>query len=110
MSQPYSEAMAMCLAVTYIPCATSLREQTGDIILSTQIEEGNILTKTRNDSKSGDESDDNSTITPLLIEEELDTMDSVNESDHDIISTEMLENICDGSQSHPNVISKRSPL
>ena len=30
-------------------------------------------------------------------------MDSGDESDHDLISTEMLEKICDGSQSHPNV-------
>ena len=30
-------------------------------------------------------------------------MDSGNESDHDLKSTEMLEDICDGSQSHPNV-------
>ena len=31
------------------------------------------------------------------------TMDSGDESDHDLISTEMLEDICDGSQTHPNV-------
>ena len=30
-------------------------------------------------------------------------MDSGNESDHDIISTDMLEDIRDGSQSHPNI-------
>ena len=30
-------------------------------------------------------------------------MDSGDESDHDIISTDMLEDICDRSQSHPNV-------
>ena len=30
-------------------------------------------------------------------------MDSGNESYHDLISTEMLENIHDGSQSHPNI-------
>ena len=29
-------------------------------------------------------------------------MDSGNESDHDPIFTELLEAICDGSQSHPN--------
>ena len=33
----------------------------------------------------------------------MDAMDSGDESDHDLISTEMLEKICDGSQSHPNV-------
>ena len=30
-------------------------------------------------------------------------MDSGDESDHDLISTKMLEDIRDGSQSHPNV-------
>ena len=68
-SQPYSEAMAMRLAVTYTPCATSLREQTGDIITFTQFEEGNILTKTRNNSESGDESNENSIMPPQLSEE-----------------------------------------
>ena len=40
---------------------------------------------------------------PLLSEEEMDAMDSGNESYHDHISTEMLEDIRDRSQSHPNV-------
>ena len=35
-SQPYSEAMAMRLAVTYTPYATSPREQTGNVITFTQ--------------------------------------------------------------------------
>ena len=30
-------------------------------------------------------------------------MDSVDESDHDHMSMEMIEDICDNSQSHPNV-------
>ena len=41
-SQPYSEAIRMRLEVTYTPCDTSSREQTGDIITFTQFEEGNI--------------------------------------------------------------------
>ena len=41
-SQTYSKSMAMCPAVTYTHYATSLREQTGDIITFTQFEEGNI--------------------------------------------------------------------
>ena len=45
MSRPYSEAMAMCPSVTYTPCATSSRGETGDIIAFAQFEEGNILTK-----------------------------------------------------------------
>ena len=34
---------------------------------------------------------------PLLSEEEMDAMDSGNESDNDLTSTEMLKNIRDGS-------------
>ena len=33
----------------------------------------------------------------------MDSMDSGDESEHDFIFTDMLENIRDGSQSHPNV-------
>ena len=101
-SEPYSEAMAMRLAVIYTPCAVSSREQTGDTITFVQFEEGNILNKTRNNAESGDESEDDSIMPPLLIEEEMDTINSGDESDHDLISTEMVEDICDGSQSHPN--------
>ena len=41
-SRPYSEAMAMRLAVTYTPYGTSSREQTGNIITFAQFEEGKI--------------------------------------------------------------------
>ena len=40
---------------------------------------------------------------PLLIEEGIDAMDSGDESDPDIIYTEMIEDICDISQSHNKV-------
>ena len=40
---------------------------------------------------------------PLISEEEIYAMDSGDESDHNIISTEMLVDIRDGSQIHPNV-------
>ena len=43
MSQPYPEAMVMHPEVTYTPYATSLKEQTGDVITFAQFEEGNIL-------------------------------------------------------------------
>ena len=33
---------------------------------------------------------------------------SSDESDHDLISTETLEDICDGSQTHPNVNKRES--
>ena len=45
---------------------------------------------------------------PLLIKEEMDYMDSGNGSDDDIMSAEMLEDIRDGSQSHPNVNQRKS--
>ena len=38
----------------------------------------------------------------LLSKEEMDVMDSGDQSYNDIISTEMLEKNCDESQSHPN--------
>ena len=56
-SRPYSEAVAMRPAVMYTPYATSLKEQTGNVITFAQFEEGNILIETRNDAESGDESD-----------------------------------------------------
>ena len=100
MSRPYPEAMAMRPSVTYTPCDTSSREQTSDIIRFVQFEEGNILTKTCKDAESGD----GDSIMPKLIrEEEMDALDSGDESDHDLMSTEMLEDIRDGSQTHPNV-------
>ena len=40
---------------------------------------------------------------PLISEEEMDAMGSGDGSDDVSMSTEMLEYICDGSQSHPNV-------
>ena len=50
MSRLYAEAIAMCPTVTYTPYATSSKEQTGDVITFAQFEEGNLLTKTRNDT------------------------------------------------------------
>ena len=67
------------------------------------MEEGNILSETLNDAKSGNESNDNSKMPPLLSEEEMDAIDSGDESDRDIISTDMLEDLRDRSHSCPNV-------
>ena len=54
-SQPYAEVMAVCTAVSYKPCATSSREQTGNIITSAQFGEGGVLSETRDDALSIDE-------------------------------------------------------
>ena len=86
--------------MTYTPYATSLREQTGNVITFAQFEEENILTETRSDAESGDESDSESL---MMNEQDMDNLDSNEKSDHDLISTEMLEDICDGSQTHPTV-------
>ena len=99
-SQPFSEVMAMRPTVTYTPYAKSSREQTGDVIMFAQFEEGNILTETRNDAESGEESDNESI---MMSEQDMENLDSNEQSDHDLISTEMLEDIHDGSQTHPNV-------
>ena len=95
-------------AVTYTPCATSPRKQTGNIISFAQFEQGNISTKNCNNAEIGDESNDNSIMPALLSKEEMDAMNSGDESDHDLISTEMLEEICDGNQSHPKVNKRES--
>ena len=99
-SQPYSEAMTMRMAVTYTPYATSSKEQTGNVITCAQFEEENTLTETRKDTESGDESDNESI---MMSEQDMDAINSGYESDHDLISLEMLEDIRDGSQTHTNV-------
>ena len=76
MSQPYAESMTMSPDVSYTPYATSSREQTGDIITFAQFEEGGLLSEAQNlscetcdNTESGNESDDNSTMPPLISEE-----------------------------------------
>ena len=84
---------------------TSLKEQTGDVITFAQFEEGNILTETRNDAESSDESD-NELI--MISKQDMENLNSGDESDHYLISTQMLNDICDGSQTHPNVDKRKA--
>ena len=65
-----------------------------------QFEEGNILTETHNNAGIGDESDSESL---MMNEQDMEILDENEHSDHDIISTKVLEDIRDGSQTHPNV-------
>ena len=44
----------------------------------------------------------------MMIEQDMYAINSGDESDHDIISTEMLEDIRDGSQTHPNVTRREA--
>ena len=39
----------------------------------------------------------------MMSEQDMEDINYGDESDHDLISTEMLEDIRDGSQTHPNV-------
>ena len=39
----------------------------------------------------------------MMSEKDMENINSNDESDHDLISTEMLHEIRDGSQTHPNV-------
>ena len=86
--------------LAYTPYATSLKEQTGDVITFSQFEKGDILTETRNDAESCDKSNNESV---MMSEQDMENINSGDESDHDIISTEMLEDICDKSSYHLNV-------
>ena len=86
--------------VTYTPYATSLKEQTGNVIKFAQFEEGDLLTETRNNSESGDESNNKSI---MMSKQDKENMNYGDESDHDLISTDILEDIRDGSQNHTNV-------
>ena len=61
--------MAIHPAVTYITCATSSREQTGDIIIFAQFEEGDLLSETNDDVESCDNSNEDSIMPPLTSKE-----------------------------------------
>ena len=82
-------------------------KKTGDVITLTHFEEGNLLSETceyaKINEESDDKSDNDSTLTPLISEEEIDTISSGNEFDAERMPTDMLKDICDGSQSHPGI-------
>ena len=83
-SRTYSEAITMRLEMTYTPYATSLKEQTGNVIKFAQFEEGNILTETFNNTEIGDESNSESL---MMNEQDMENLDSNENSDHDLISS-----------------------
>ena len=65
--------------VSYTPCDTSSRRETSNIITFAQFEEGSLLSETYNllsetcdNTKSGNESDDNSSLPPLISKEYMD--------------------------------------
>ena len=92
--------MAMRPEVTYTLYATSSKEQTGDVITFAQFEEGNLLTETRNDAEICNESDSESL---LMNKQDMENLDENEKSNHDLITTETLEDIRDRNQTHSTV-------
>ena len=107
MSRPYAEAMVLCPTVTYTPYATSYVEQTGNLITFAQFEEGNLLTETRNDTESGDESNSESI---MMSEQDMENIDEKENFDDNYISTETLHDIRDGNQTHMNIDKREARL
>ena len=99
--------MAMRPAVTYTPYATSSKEQTGDVITFAHFEEGNLLSENRNDTESGDESDSESI---MMSEKDMENLDETEKFDEGLISTEMLQDICDGNQNHPKINKREAHM
>ena len=65
--------MAIRMDLSYTPDATSSRWKTGDVITLSQFEEGGLLSEmqyllaeTRDNTESGNEYDDDSTMPPLI--------------------------------------------
>ena len=108
ISKPRAEAMDMHLDVSYIPCDTSLKEHTSNIITFVQFEYRDLWSETCDDAVRGDVSDDDSIMPPLLFKEEMDAMNYGNKSDNDPMSMQMLEDINGGSQYNLNVNSRES--
>ena len=74
-----------------------MQEKTGDIITFAQFEEGTLLSETRNDTESGDESDSESI---MMSEKDMENIDETEKFNDDLISTETLHDIRDGNQTH----------
>ena len=99
--------MAMRPTVTHTLYSTSSKGKTGDVITFAQFEEGNLITETRNDTESGDESDSESI---MMSEKDMENIDEMKQSDDDHISTETLHDIRDGNQTHPNIDKREGHL
>ena len=73
-----------------------------------KFEEGGLLSKTCNNTEISNESGDNSAMPQLFSEESSDAISSGDESDAEPMSTDMLEYICDGSQSRLSINSREA--
>ena len=85
----------------------SYKEQTGDVITFTHFEEENLITETRNNTESDDESDSESI---MMSEEDMENLDEKEKFDDDLISMETLHDIRDGNQTHPSIDKREARL
>ena len=93
----------MRLAVSYTPYDTYSKEKTDNIITFAHFEEGDLLSETHDDTESSDKYNDDSIMTPLLSEEEINMVDSGDEYEDELRPTYILEDICDSCNSHLRV-------
>ena len=93
----------MIPSVSYTPYATSSMGETGNIITFAQFEQRDSLSETRDYTESGNKSDGDYTMSPLISKGKMDTMDSGYESNDEPMSTDMLEDIFDVGKSHPRI-------
>ena len=103
----------LCVRMCHTHLMLDLQEKNGNIIKFAQLEERNLLSETkhllsetRDDAEKINKYDDSSTIPSLTSVEEMDAMFSGDESDTELLSKHILEDICDGSQSH-TIINRR---
>ena len=89
-SQPYVEVMVISPSVLYTNYATYSKEQTSDIITITQFGGRDLSSESHDNAESGDKSDENSVMAPLLSKEKMDMMYYGNESEDENMTTEML--------------------
>ena len=106
-SRPYAEAMAMRPAVTYTLYAMSSKEHTDDVITFAQFGEGDLITETRNNTESDDESFSKSI---MMSERDMENIDEKEKFDNDLISTKTLHEILVGNQTHPSIGKRESIL
>ena len=77
------------------------------MITFAHFEERNLLTETRNDTESGDESDSESI---MMSEKDMENLDEKERFDDGLISTETLHDIRDGNQTHMNIDKREARL
>ena len=79
------------------------REKTGDIITFKNFKEGGLVSVNDNGMEIGEDPDDDSTLPPLIIGDEINERHTCNEYDSKPMPADMLEEICDRSQYHPSI-------